>query len=204
MDVQVAIHTDTLNESGFVETTTRGDRRPHDPHVPHRRRRRRPRARHHQGGGRAERAALVDQPDAPVHGQHDRRASRHADGVPPPRPGHRRGRRVRGVAHPPRDDRGGGHPARPGRVLDAVVRLAGDGPRRRGHHPHLADRAQDEGAARQARPRSGPPRQLPREALHRQVHDQPGDRARRFRMSSARSSPASSPTSSCGSPRSSA
>ena len=31
-----------------------------------------------------------------------------------------------------------------------VVRLAGDGPRRRSHHPHLADRAQDEGAARRA------------------------------------------------------
>ena len=29
-------------------------------------------------------------------------------------------------------------------------RQPGDGPRRRGHHPHLADRAQDEGAARRA------------------------------------------------------
>ena len=79
-----------------------------------------------------------------------RRAPRHADGVPPPRPGDRRGRRVRRVAHPPRDDRRRGHPARPRRVLDDVVRLAGDGPRRRGDHPHLADRAQDEGAARRA------------------------------------------------------
>ena len=49
-----------------------------------------------------------------------------------------------------RDHRRRGHPARPRRVLDDVVRLAGDGPRRRGDHPHLADRAQDEGAARRA------------------------------------------------------
>jgi hypothetical protein len=53
-------------------------------------------------------------------------------------------------AHPPRDHRRRGHPARPGRVLDDVLRLAGDGPGRRGDHPHLADRAQDEGAARRA------------------------------------------------------
>ena len=57
-------------------------------------------------------------------------------------------------------------------------RLAGDGPRRRSDHPHLADRAQDEGAARHAARRSGATRQLPRQALHRQVHDQPGDHAR--------------------------
>ncbi len=45
--VQVAIHTDTLNEAGFVESHAGGDRRPGDPRVPHRGRRRRPRARHH-------------------------------------------------------------------------------------------------------------------------------------------------------------
>ena len=32
-DVQVAIHTDTLNESGFVEDTHRGLQGPHDPHL---------------------------------------------------------------------------------------------------------------------------------------------------------------------------
>ena len=41
------IHTDTLNEAGFVEDTLRGDRRPVDPRVPHRGRRRRARAGHH-------------------------------------------------------------------------------------------------------------------------------------------------------------
>ena len=45
-------------------------------------------------------------------------------------------------------------------------------------HPHLADRAQDEGATRRAARGQRAPRQLPREALRRQVHDQPGDHAR--------------------------
>ena len=59
MDVQVAIHTDTLNESGFVEDDDRGVQGPHDPHLSHRRRGRRPCAGHHQGLRRAERAAVV-------------------------------------------------------------------------------------------------------------------------------------------------
>ena len=46
-DVQVAIHTDTINEAGFVEDTIRGDCRPHDSHLPHRGRGRRTCARHH-------------------------------------------------------------------------------------------------------------------------------------------------------------
>jgi urease subunit alpha len=76
-----------------------------------------------------------------------------------------------------RDDRRRGHPARPRRDLDDVVRQPGDGPRRRGDHPHLADRAQDEAQRGRCRA-TGAQRQLPRQALHRQVHDQPGDRAR--------------------------
>ena len=55
----------------------------------------------------------------------------------------------------------------------------GDGPARRGHHPHLADRRQDEEAARQAEGGEGRQRQRAGEALRRQIHDQPGDRARR-------------------------
>ncbi len=50
-DVQVAIHTDTLNESGFVEDTLAAIQGPHHPHLPHRGGRRRPRPGHHQGGG---------------------------------------------------------------------------------------------------------------------------------------------------------
>ena len=45
-------------------------------------------------------------------------------------------------------------------------------------HPHLADRAQDEGAARRAARGQRAQRQLPREALRREVHDQSGDHAR--------------------------
>ncbi len=110
----------------------RCDRGAHDPHLSHRRRGRRPRAGHHQGLRRAERAAVVDQSDAAVHHQHHRRAPRHADGLPSPRSRDRRGRRIRRIAHSPRDDRRRGHPARPRRVLDALVGFAGDGPRRRG------------------------------------------------------------------------
>ena len=46
-DVQVAIHTDTLNESGFVEDTLAGNERARDSYVSYRRRRRRSCARHH-------------------------------------------------------------------------------------------------------------------------------------------------------------
>ena len=68
--MQVAIHTDTLNESGFVEDTIAAfkGRTIHTYHT------------EGAGGGhapdiikvvrRAERAAVVDQPDAAVHRQH--------------------------------------------------------------------------------------------------------------------------------------
>ena len=67
LDIQVQIHTDTLNESGFFERHDGRDRRPHDPHLPLRGRRRRPRARHHPGGGRGQLPAVLDEPDQPVH-----------------------------------------------------------------------------------------------------------------------------------------
>jgi urease subunit alpha len=55
MDVQVAIHTDTLNESGFVETTRAAFKGGHH-HLPHRGRGG-GRARHHPAWRREERAA---------------------------------------------------------------------------------------------------------------------------------------------------
>ena len=61
------------------------------------------------------------------------------------------GPRVRRVADPRDDHRGRGRAARHGRHLDHVVRRAGHGPDRRGHHAHLAGRARHEGAARLAR-----------------------------------------------------
>ena len=94
-DVQVTIHTDTLNESGFVEDTiaafkgraiatfhTEGAGGGHAPDII-------------KMAGLAERAAVVDQSDHALHRQHRRRAPRHADGLPPPRPGDRRGPGVR-------------------------------------------------------------------------------------------------------------
>ncbi len=41
-DIQVMLHSDTLNESGFVEDTGEGVQGPHHPRLPHRGRRRRP------------------------------------------------------------------------------------------------------------------------------------------------------------------
>ncbi len=85
MDVQVMIHTDTLNEFRLRRGHGCRHQGPHHPRLPHRGGRRRPRARHHQGVRRGQCAALVHQPDAALHGQHRGRAPRHADGVPPPR-----------------------------------------------------------------------------------------------------------------------
>ena len=154
-DVQVMIHTDTLNESGFVEDTIKAfkGRTIHAFHT------------EGAGGGHApdiikvaglqERAAVLDQSDAAVHPQHHRRASRHADGLPPPRSVDRRGPRLRRKPHPQGDHRGGGYPARHRRAVDDVVGLASHGPHRRGHHPHLADRRQDEEAARALKQEKG-------------------------------------------------
>ena len=153
-DVQVMLHSDTLNESGFVEDTVKAfkGRTIHAFHT------------EGAGGGHApdiikiagpeERAAVLDQPDAAVHPQHHRRASGHADGVPPSRSLDRGRSGLRRKPHPQGDHRGGRYLARPRRALDDVVGLAGHGPARRSHHPHLADRRQDEEAARRAAART--------------------------------------------------
>ena len=100
--VQVAIHTDTLNEAGYVQSTLAAiaGRTIHAYHT------------EGAGGGHAPdiievavaaaRAALLDQPDAPAHGQHGRRAPRHADGLPPPEPADPGGPRVRREPDPRR------------------------------------------------------------------------------------------------------
>ena len=59
-----------------------------------------------------------------------------------------------------------------------LERLAGHGAHRRGGDALLADGAQDEGAARPAAGRQRAQRQRACQALRRQVHDQPGRRAR--------------------------
>ncbi len=146
--VQAAIHTDTLNEAGYVQSTLAAiaGRTIHAYHT------------EGAGGGHApdiitgrvapQRLALVDEPHSTAHAQHDRRAPRHVDGVSPPEPGDPRGSRVRREPHPPLDDRGGGRVARHGCDLDDRFRLAGDGSRRRGRGPHLADGTRDEASAR--------------------------------------------------------
>ncbi len=174
---QAAIHTDTLNEAGFVEDTLRAIAGRTIHALPHGGCRRRPCAGHHHGRRTPERHAVVDQSDAPAHDQHDRRAPRHAHRLPPPQPVGAGGPCVRREPDPSVDDRRRGPPPRPRRDLDDRQRLAGHGPRRRGHHPHLADRARHEGRARRAARRRRR-RQRARPPVRRQVHDLPGRVAR--------------------------
>ena len=174
----------------------RRDRRAVDPRLPHRRRGRRPRAGHHHRRLAAQRHPGLDQPDAPAHGQHRRRAPGHAHRLPPPQPEDPRGSRVRRVAHPRHDDRRRGHPARPRRDLDHRQRLAGDGPRRRDDHPHLADRARDGRQARRLRRTSASSATSPSTRSARRSRT--GSTPR-----SARSRSASSPTWCCGTRRTS-
>ncbi len=97
-DVQVMIHTDTLNESGFVENTVDAfkGRTIHAFHT------------EGAGGGHAptsSRSAAcptscrVRPTRRALHGEHPGRASRHAHGVPPPRRLDPRGHRLCRVAH---------------------------------------------------------------------------------------------------------
>ena len=130
----------------------RGHRRPHHPHLSHRGRGRRPRARHHPHRRAAERSAVVHQSDAAVHRQHHRRASGHADGVPSSESAGAGRRGLRREPHPARRRSRRGYSARSGRLQHDLERLAGHGPHRRSGDAHLADRAQDEGAARAALP----------------------------------------------------
>ena len=83
-DVQVMIHTDTLNESGFVENTIDSLQGADHSCLPYRRCRGWSRAGYHQSLRPAKRLAFVDKPDPTLHGQYAGRTSRHADGVPSP------------------------------------------------------------------------------------------------------------------------
>ncbi len=101
--LQVALHSDSLNEAGYLESTVAaiGGRSIHAFHA------------EGAGGGHAPdildggaglaaRHPRVDQPDAPAHRQHRGRAPRHADGLPPPQPHGARGPRLRRVPDPRR------------------------------------------------------------------------------------------------------
>ena len=180
-DIQVMLHSDTLNESGFVEDTVKAfkGRTIHAFHT------------EGAGGGHAPDIIKIaglknvlpssTNPTRPfTRNTIDEHLDmlmvcHHLDPLD-------RGRsRVCRKPHPQRDHRGGRHSARSRRALDDVVGLAGDGPARRSHHPHLADRRQDEEAARRAARGQGQrQRQFPRQALHCEIHHQP----RRSRMAS--------------------
>ncbi len=70
MDVQVAHSHRYVERIGLRRKHYQGIQRPHDSYVSHRRRRRRPCAGHHQALRRSQRAAVVDQSDAAVHGEY--------------------------------------------------------------------------------------------------------------------------------------
>ena len=146
--------------------------------IPRRGGRRRPRPGHPQAGRPADGAARLDQPDAAAHGQHRGRAPGHADGLPSPEPSGAGGSRVRRVPDQGHHHRRRGRAARHGCDLADLVGRAGDGPDRRGHHPHLAGGPRDEAAPRRHR-RFAARRQFPGQALHREIHHQSGDLARR-------------------------
>jgi urease beta subunit len=102
-DVQVAIHTDTINEAGYVQDSIRRLQGPHDSHLPHRRRGRRTRTGHYKSLRRTELPAVVHKSHDAVHGEYARRASRHAHGLPSPQPVDPGRRGLRRIAHPRRD-----------------------------------------------------------------------------------------------------
>ena len=198
------IHTDTLNECGFVEDTIKAfkGRTIHAFHT------------EGAGGGHApdiiKVAGLANvlpsstNPTRPyTKNTLDEHLDmlmvcHHLDQLDP------RGPRLRREPHPQGDDRGRGHSARPRRALDDVVRQPGDGPRRRGHHPHLADRRQDEAPARPRSPAIPATTTMPApSATSPNTPSTPRSRMA-CRSTSARSRRASSPTSCCGRRRSSA
>ena len=153
----------------------RGDRRPDDPRVPHRGRGRRPRAGHHPHRVVPERAAVVDEPDAPAHGQHRRRAPRHADGLPPPQPARARGPRVRREPHP----RAPRSPPRTCCTTSGAISIIGSDSQAMGRAGETIVRTWQTAHAMKARLGAGRARrQRARAALRRQVHDLPGGRAR--------------------------
>jgi urease subunit alpha len=149
MDVQVAIHTDTLNESGFVEATL-GAFKGRTIHTFHT---------EGAGGGHAPDiikaaglANVLPSSTNPTMPYTVNTIDEHLDmlmvchHLDPSIAedvafAESRIRRETIAAEDILHDLG---------VLDDVVRLAGHGPSRRGDHPHLADRAQDEAAARRA------------------------------------------------------
>ena len=193
------MHTDTLNEAGYVEDTIVAidGRTIHTFHT------------EGAGGGHAPDIIKIagepnvlpssTNPTLPYSDQLGRRAARHGDGLPPPQPRHPRGRRVRRQpgARPRRS------PPRRCCTTWASSSMFSSDSQAMGRVGETVTRAFQtaaplQGPARQAaRGRRGQ-RQLPRAALPGQADHQPGHRPRHRRARSARWSPARWPTSCCG------
>ena len=203
-DVQVTIHTDTLNESGYVDDSIAAfkGRTIHTYHS------------EGAGGGHAPDIIRVcGEPNVLPSSTNPTRpftvntldehldmlmVCHHLDRE------HPRGRRLRREPHPRRDHRRRGHPPRPRRDQHHLERQPGDGPRRRGDHADLADRAQDERAARApARRAAATTTTCASAATSRSTRSTRRSRTA-CRTRSARSRSASSPISCCGGRRSSA
>ena len=203
-DVAVCLHTDGLNESGELEETVAAiaGRTIHAYHV------------EGVGGGHIpDLIGIVREPNVicssttPGLPYGRATAAEHEDMILIVHEGNPRlagGRRGGARADPPRDDGGRGTAARPRRDLDHQQRLAGDGPDRRDHPPHLAARPRDEarGAPRTRGPAgptnrptttSGSSATWPRSPSSRRAST---GSARR----SGRSRPVIWPTWSCGTP----
>ncbi len=175
-DVQVAIHTDTLNEIGFRRSDDRRLQGPHHPHLPYRGCGRRPCARHHQGGGAC--PMCLPSSTNPTRPYTINTVAEHLDmlmvchHLSPRIPediafAESRIRKETIAAEDILHDLGA--------ILDDLVGQPGHGAGGRSDHPLLADGAQDEGAAWQPA-RRWRSRQCPRQALHRQIHHQSGHR----------------------------
>ena len=171
-DVQVMIHTDTLNELGFVEDTIKAfkGRTIHAFHT------------EGAGGGHApDIMKVAGLPNVlpsstnPTRPYTKNTLDEHLDMLMVCHHldfDHPRGSRLRREPHPQGNDRRRGHSPRSRRALHDVERQPGDGASGRGHYPHLADGGQDEAPAWEPRRRRPPQRQRARQALHRQIHHQ--------------------------------
>ena len=138
--VQVAIHTDTLNEAGYVDSTLAAiaGRSIHTYHT------------EGAGGGHApDIITVASLPNVlpsstnPTRPHTVNTVAEHLDMLMVCHHLNPRARRprVRREPHPAEHDRRRRHPPRPRRDLDDRLRLAGDGSRRRGDPAHVADRA---------------------------------------------------------------
>jgi len=138
LDVQVAIHTDTLNESGFLEATIAAidGRTIHTFHT------------EGAGGGHApdiikiaSHENVLPSSTNPTRPYTVNTVDEHLDMLMVCH--HLDPSIAEDIANPPRNNRRGGHPARYRRIFHDVVGLPSHGPGRRSHHQNLANGTQN-------------------------------------------------------------